>query len=68
MKQIEYSKLYPQRKDGRYQANYKDDAGVWHTLADRDPERLHTRLAAITDPKPYVQHTVRDDRMLPMQL
>ena len=23
---------------------------------------------AITDPKPYVQHTVRDDRMLPMQL
>lgn len=49
---INYEKLFTKRKDGRYQANYKDAAGNWHTIADKDPERLHRRLSEINDPTP----------------
>ena len=49
---INYEKLFSKRRDGRYQANWKDEKGVWHTIADKDPERLHRRLSQINDPTP----------------
>jgi len=44
--------LFTQRKDGCYQAKYKDQDGKWRTIADKDPERLRDRVEAITSPKP----------------
>ncbi len=49
---MKYEKLFTQRKDGCYQAKYKDAAGKWHTLADRDPKKLYDRLEEKTKPAP----------------
>lgn len=50
MAKVNYAKLYTQRKDGRYQAKYKDSRGVWHSVCDRDPERLYFRVQELTSP------------------
>ncbi len=42
---IAYSKLYTLRADGRYQGYWHDAEGRRHTICDRDPERLHRRIA-----------------------
>lgn len=51
MARINYAKLYTLRKDGRYQAAYKDADGNRKFLYDRDPERLHKKLEALSAPK-----------------
>lgn len=50
MAKVNYAKLYTQRKDGRYQAKYKGADGKWHSICDKDPERLHQKLEQITNP------------------
>lgn len=50
MAKVNYAKLYTQRKDGRYQTKYKDPSGVWHSVCDRDPERLYFRVQELTSP------------------
>jgi integrase len=57
VKKSDYAKLFTLRKDGRYQTNYKDVAGKWHTLSDRDPERLYEKLEDAKKPRPV---TFRD--------
>lgn len=41
---VNYAKMFVLRSDGRYQGKYKDSAGKWHTMCDRDPKRLYERL------------------------
>lgn len=45
---VSYAKMFTLRQDGRYQTKYKDSAGKWHTICDRDPKRLYDRLQTIT--------------------
>jgi len=52
MKKSDYAKLFTLRKDGRYQGNYKDASGKWHTLTDKDPERLLKKLDDAKKPRP----------------
>ena len=52
MKKSDYAKLFTRRKDGRYQTNYKDASGKWHTLSDKDPEMLHKKLENAKRPRP----------------
>ena len=52
MKKTDYAKLFTLRKDGRYQGNYKDPSGKWHTLTDRDPEELFYKIEEAKKPKP----------------
>lgn len=50
----DFSKMFPKRKDGRYQTNYKDSMGKWHTLTSTDPETLYYRLQDLKEhPKVY---------------
>lgn len=51
---MNYSKLFPQRADGRYQTNYKDADGKWHTLSDKDPERLFQKLENAKKPRQII--------------
>lgn len=41
-----------QRKDGRYQTQWKDANGKWHTITDKDPEKLYQRFKEAGSPKP----------------
>lgn len=50
MKKSDYAKLYTLRKDGRYQGSYRDEAGKYHYMCDRDPERLHLKLEEKRNP------------------
>ena len=52
MKKTDYAKLFTLRKDGRYQGNYKDPSGKWHTLTDRDPEELFYKIEEAKKPRP----------------
>lgn len=61
MARINYAKLYTLRKDGRYQGRYKDANGKWHCVADRDPQRLHERLQALSDGGGVTFAAVADD-------
>ena len=45
MPKTNYAKLYTLRADGRYQGYWKDADGVRHAIYDRDPERLHDKIA-----------------------
>ena len=47
-----YARLYTLRSDGRYQGYWKDADGVRHAICDRDPARLHARLAEKEAPAP----------------
>lgn len=49
---MNYKKLFPQKADGRYQTKYKDASGKWHTISDKDPERLFKRVEEAKKPKP----------------
>ncbi len=44
MKKTDYAKLFKQRSDGRYIGKYKDNAGTWHSLSDKDPEHLLKKI------------------------
>lgn len=44
--------MFSKRSDGRYQANYKDEAGHWKTITSKDPEKLYQKLQAINNPEP----------------
>lgn len=50
MKKTDYAKLYTLRSDGRYQGSYRDEAGKYHYVCDRDPERLHEKLEEKRNP------------------
>lgn len=50
-KKLDYASLYTLRSDGRYQGYWRDEAGKRHALCDRDPARLHERLAEKEAPK-----------------
>lgn len=49
---MNYSKLFTLRKDGRYQATYRDSAGKYHKICDKDPERLFKRVEDAKKPRP----------------
>ena len=49
---INYAKLYTLRSDGRYQGKYKDADGKWHSVCDRDPEKLYQKLQELQSPPP----------------
>lgn len=49
---MNYDKLFTLRKDGRYQATYRDADGKLKYLYDRDPERLFKRLKTAKEPRP----------------
>lgn len=51
MAKINYAKLYTLRKDGRYQAAYRDANGNRKFMYDRDPQRLYEKLEALDDPQ-----------------
>ncbi len=51
MKKSDYAKLFKQRADGRYIGNYKDSAGKWHSLSDRDPEKLFEKIEDAKKPR-----------------
>ena len=44
MRKQDYAKLYTLRSDGRYQGSYKDSAGKWHYVCDKDPEALREKI------------------------
>ena len=58
MPKTNYAKLYTLRSDGRYQGYWKDANGKRHALCDRDPERLHDRLAEKESPAPLTFGTI----------
>lgn len=49
MARINYAKLYTLRKDGRYQAAYRDADGKRKFLYDRDPEKLYEKLQGMSE-------------------
>ena len=49
---MNYAKLFTVRKDGSYQGKYKDASGKWHTVCDKDPEKLFYRIEELKKPKP----------------
>lgn len=51
MKKQDYAKMFPRKADGRYQTKYKSADGKWHTLTDKDPERLFERLEEAKKPR-----------------
>ena len=51
MKKTDYAKLFPQRADGRYIGKYKDETGAWHSLSDKDPERLYEKIENAKKPR-----------------
>lgn len=52
MKKTGYSKLFPQKADGRYQTKYKDADGKWHTLSAKDPQELFEKVENAKKPRP----------------
>ncbi len=48
---MNYSKLFTKRKDGSYQAKYKDASGKWRTVSSTDPKKLFERLEELNKPK-----------------
>lgn len=44
-KKIDFAALYTLRPDGRYQGYWRSADGKRHTVCDRDPERLHEKIA-----------------------
>lgn len=48
---MNYSKLFTKRKDGSYQAKYKDASGKWRTVSSTDPKKLFERLEELKKPK-----------------
>lgn len=51
MKKQDYAKMFRQREDGRYIGKYKDGNGKWHSLSDKDPERLFEKLENAKKPR-----------------
>ena len=49
---LDYSKLFTKRSDGRYQASYRDPSGKYHKICDKDPERLYQKLEEKKNPRP----------------
>jgi integrase len=49
---MNYAKLFKKRADGRYIGNYKDAAGKWHSLSDKDPEQLFRKIEDAKKPRP----------------
>lgn len=49
---MNYAKLFTVRKDGSYQGKYKDASGKWHTVCDKDPEKLFYKIEELKKPKP----------------
>lgn len=47
-----YAKMFTRRKDGCFQAKYKDAAGKWRTICAADPEKLYHRLQEKKNPPP----------------
>lgn len=62
MKKNIYADMFTLRKDGRYQASYKDDAGR-HYVYDRDPEKLFWRVQELqnAEPKPLTFGQIAED-------
>ncbi len=54
-KKIDYASLYTLRPDGRYQGYWRDEFGKRHIVCDKDPEKLHQRIAEREEAKhkPY---------------
>ena len=61
MPKINYAKLFTQRSDGRYQTKYKDAQGKWHSICDKDPQRLYERVELLTSPTYKTFATVADE-------
>lgn len=57
---MKYEKLFTRRKDGSYQAKYKDVNGKWRTISNADPEKLYRRLEALKDPSPLTVSDLLD--------
>lgn len=51
MKKQDYAKLFRQRTDGRYIGKYKDLSGKWHSISDKDPERLYEKIENAKKPR-----------------
>lgn len=49
---MNYAKLFTKRKDGSYQAKYKDASGKWRTVSSTDPKKLFDRLEELKKPVP----------------
>ena len=49
---MNYAKLFTKRKDGSYQAKYKDASGKWRTISSTDPKKLFDRLEELKKPAP----------------
>lgn len=47
---MNYAKLFTKRKDGSYQAKYKDASGKWRTVSSTDPKKLFERLEELKKP------------------
>jgi integrase len=60
MKKIDYAGLYTLRSDGRYQGYYRDADGKRHAVCDKDPERLHKRIAKFEEPTTYTFADIAD--------
>lgn len=58
---MNYAKLFTKRKDGSYQAKYKDASGKWRTVSSKDPEELYNRLDELKKPKPITLGKLIDD-------
>lgn len=61
MAKINYAKLYTLRKDGRYQAAYRDADGNRKFMYDRDPQQLYEKLQALNDPQVVTFGKVAED-------
>lgn len=51
-KKIDYASMYTLRADGRYMAYWHDKDGKRRAIYDRDPQRLHEKIAEKEAPKP----------------
>lgn len=58
-KKIDYSSMYTLRADGRYMGYWRDERGR-HAIYDRDPERLHNRIAEKETPEDQRPALFRD--------
>ena len=58
MPKVNYAKLYTLRADGRYQGKYKGADGKWHTMCDKDPQRLYERLEEKLHPTKRTFYTI----------
>lgn len=58
---MNYAKLFTKRKDGSYQAKYKDASGKWRTVSGKDPKELFHRVEELKKPKPATFGKLIDD-------